>query len=93
MTDSKTVVVTGFGLFHNYKVNASWEVAQALHKTGIGKDLNINLVTINIPVSYKDVDQIVPKLWAQHKPVVNFSLFYIICMLLLFLSTLHNISV
>lgn len=77
MMDPKTVVVTGFGLFRDYKVNASWEVAQALHKTGIDKNLNINLVTINIPVSYKDVDQIVPELWAQHKPVVRFSLCYI----------------
>lgn len=77
MMDPKTVVVTGFGLFRDYEVNASWEVAQALHKTGIDKNLNINLVTINIPVSYKDVDQIVPELWSQHKPVVRFSLCYI----------------
>lgn len=64
----RTVVVTGFGIFRNYKVNASWEVAQVLPETGIADELNINLVTINIPVSYKDVDQIVPALWDQHKP-------------------------
>jgi len=68
----KTVVVTGFGLFRDYTVNASWEVAQVLPETGIAEELNINLVTINIPVSYKDVDQIVPKLWVQHEPAVSF---------------------
>lgn len=66
----KTVVVTGFGLFRNYKVNASWEVARVLPETGITEELNINLVTINIPVSYKDVDQIVPTLWVQHDPAL-----------------------
>jgi len=67
----KTVVVTGFGLFRDYKVNASWEVARLLPETGITQELNINLVTINIPVSYKDVDQIVPALWIQHEPDVS----------------------
>jgi len=68
----KTVVVTGFGLFRDYIVNASWEVARILPETGIAEELNINLVTMNIPVSYKDVDQIVPTLWVQHEPAVSF---------------------
>lgn len=68
---SNTVIVTGFGLFRNYQVNASWEVAQVLSGTGIADELNINLVTINVPVSYEDVDQIVPGLWAQYKPAVS----------------------
>jgi len=67
----KTVVVTGFGLFRNYDVNASWEVARILPNIGIAEELNINLVTRNIPVSYNDVDQIVPILWAEYKPVVS----------------------
>lgn len=66
----KTVVVTGFGPFRDYCVNASWEVAKLLPKTGIADELNINLVTLNIPVSYSDVDQIVPKLWDEYKPTV-----------------------
>lgn len=68
----KTVVVTGFGLFRDHIVNASWEVARVLPETGIAEELNINLVTINIPVSYKDVDQIVPTLWVQYEPAVSF---------------------
>lgn len=75
---SKTVIVTGFGLFRDYKVNASWEVARALPETGLAKELNVNLITINIPVSYKDVDQIVPTLWDQHKPTVS----CVICLVL-----------
>lgn len=67
----KTVVVTGFGLFRDYDVNSSWEVARVLPETGIAEELNINLVTFLVPVSYKDVDQIVPSLWAQHKPAVS----------------------
>lgn len=68
----KTVVVTGFGLFRDLTVNASWEVARLLPETGIIEELNINLVTVNIPVSYKDVDQIVPTLWGQHEPAVSY---------------------
>lgn len=71
MMPSKTVVVTGFGLFQNYEVNASWEVARALPETGLAKELNVNLITINIPVSYKDVDRMVPTLWDRHKPTVS----------------------
>jgi len=67
----KTVVVTGFGLFRSYDVNASWEVARMLPETGIAEELNINLVTFNVPVSYKDVDKIVPTLWTEHKPAVS----------------------
>lgn len=75
---TKTVIVTGFGLFHDYKVNASWEVARVLPETGIAEELNINLVLFNIPVSYKKVDEIVPTLWAQHEPTVSFTIFYLV---------------
>lgn len=75
---TKTVIVTGFGLFRDYKVNASWEVARVLPETGIAEELNINLVLINIPVSYKEVDEIVPTLWAQHKPTVSFTVFSLV---------------
>lgn len=68
---AKTVVVTGFGLFRDYEVNASWEVARALPGTGIAEQLNVNLVTTLVPVSYTDVDRIVPKLWDQHRPSVS----------------------
>lgn len=67
----KTVVVTGFGLFRDYTMNPSWEIAQELHTTGIIEELDINLITTCIPVCYKDVDQIVPLLWSQHEPVVS----------------------
>ncbi|VVC34320.1 Hypothetical protein CINCED_3A022994 [Cinara cedri] len=66
----KTVVVTGFGLFRDYTMNPSWEIAQKLHTTGIIEELNINLITTCIPVCYKDVDQIVPLLWFQHEPAL-----------------------
>lgn len=73
---TKTVVVTGFGPFRDYQLNASWEIAQELPKTDIAKELNINLVTVHIPVSYKDVDHIVPTLWSQHKPDVSYIEFF-----------------
>lgn len=66
-----TVVVTGFGIFRDYVVNPSWEVARSLHSTNIIDELRINLVTTCIPVSYQDVDQMVPELWSQHEPVVS----------------------
>lgn len=69
----KTVVVTGFGPFRDYQVNPSWEVARQLPGTGVAEELNVNLVVVNVPVSYKAVDEIVPTLWDQHKPAVSFA--------------------
>lgn len=68
---ARTVVVTGFGPFRDYAVNASWEVARALPGTGLAEQLNVDLVTALVPVSYGDVDRIVPALWDRHRPSVS----------------------
>ncbi|XP_050541180.1 pyroglutamyl-peptidase 1 [Daktulosphaira vitifoliae] len=66
----KVIVVTGFGPFRQYKVNSSWEIAKCLFDTGIENELNCKLIKIEVPVSYKDVDEIIPKLWTEYKPTL-----------------------
>nr|XP_039259031.1 pyroglutamyl-peptidase 1-like [Styela clava] len=61
------VVVTGFGPFRDHKVNASWVTVQKMKETGgLGSDIELEIV--HIEVEYGTVDQVVPKLWKQHKP-------------------------
>jgi len=61
--------VLGFGPFASHKVNASWVAVQELVQTGgLGDD--INLVTIEIPVTYDDVSISIPEIWKTHQPKV-----------------------
>lgn len=61
------VVVTGFGPFRYYDVNPSWVVVQELKKICRPID-EFDLVIREIPVEYSSVQEIVPKLWEEHKP-------------------------
>jgi pyroglutamyl-peptidase len=70
------VLVTGFGPFSHYTVNPSWLAVKPLHNTvipqtpvddddeGVGPRPNrpIHITALEIPVSYEDVLEVVPKL-------------------------------
>ncbi|KAJ0174371.1 hypothetical protein K1T71_010517 [Dendrolimus kikuchii] len=62
------VLVTGFGPFANHPVNASWEGVRLMNKEEIEKKHNIELVLIEMPVTYENVDEFVPALWETHTP-------------------------
>lgn len=64
------VLVTGFGPFANFPVNASWEGVKLMNKDEIERKHNIELVQIEIPVTYESVDEFVPALWKTHEPKV-----------------------
>lgn len=66
------VLVTGFGPFANHPVNASWEGVKLMNKDEIEKKHNIELVQIELPVTYENVDEFVPALWETHEPKVCF---------------------
>lgn len=68
------VLVTGFGPFANHPVNASWEAVKLINKDELEKRLNIDLVLLEIPVTYENVDEFVPALWETHTPKVYFLL-------------------
>lgn len=68
------VVVTGFGPFANHPVNASWEAVRLINKDELEKRLNIDLVLLEIPVTYENVDEFAPALWETHTPKVFFQL-------------------
>lgn len=61
------VLVTGFGPFRDHSVNASWEAVKLLPNYKIE---GVNLHIKEIPVTYKDVEEIVPKLWKDLQPKV-----------------------
>ncbi|CAG2178113.1 unnamed protein product, partial [Oppiella nova] len=60
--DLPTIVVTGFGLFRNYKSNPSWDCVQRLRLKGV------NLRVEEIPVAYDEVDKRVALIWSRYKP-------------------------
>ncbi|CAK1584116.1 unnamed protein product [Parnassius mnemosyne] len=62
------VLVTGFGPFLNHPVNASWEAVKLMNKKELEKKYNIELVQLEIPVTYENVDEFVPALWETHTP-------------------------
>lgn len=66
------VLVTGFGPFINHPVNASWEAVRRMNKDELEKEHNIDLVLLEIPVTYENVDEFVPALWETHTPKVSF---------------------
>ncbi|XP_061720707.1 pyroglutamyl-peptidase 1 [Cydia pomonella] len=62
------VLVTGFGPFLGHPVNASWEAVKLMNKEVLEKEHNIELVTLELPVTYSNVDEFVPALWDTHEP-------------------------
>lgn len=65
------VLVTGFGPFVNHPVNASWEAVKAMDRERIEKKYDVELVQLEIPVTYENVDEFVPALWETHTPKVS----------------------
>ena len=60
------IVVTGFGLFRDYNVNASWEAVRGLKD--VWTDTKHELITEEIPVEYDFVLNNVPHKWSDVKP-------------------------
>jgi pyroglutamyl-peptidase len=60
------IVVTGFGLFRDYEVNASWEAVKGLPELWTDKDNN--LIIEEIPVEYDYIQKQVPEKWEDKKP-------------------------
>lgn len=67
---TNTVVVTGFGPFNKHNINASWEAVKLLPGSGLEKELGIQLVVDEVPVSYESVGTKVPQMWDRYKPLV-----------------------
>ncbi|CAG4989383.1 unnamed protein product [Colias eurytheme] len=62
------VLITGFGPYLNHPVNASWEAVKIMNKDEIEKKHKVELVQIEMPVTYENVDEFVPALWETHEP-------------------------
>lgn len=57
--------MTGFGLFNTYKVNASWEAVKLLNDR---KFPGYKLITVEVPVTYKYIEENIDLLWSKYKP-------------------------
>lgn len=73
------VLVTGFGLFAGYSVNPSWEAVKNMNKEAIERKHDCELIIMEIPVSYKLVDEIIPELWKTYNPKVRVLKIYFVC--------------
>ncbi|KAL6063263.1 hypothetical protein STEG23_011718 [Scotinomys teguina] len=67
-SQSRCVVVTGFGPFRQHLVNSSWEAVKELSKLGLGVDTNIQLRTMQLPVDYREVRQRLTTIWEDFQP-------------------------
>ncbi|XP_016056413.1 PREDICTED: LOW QUALITY PROTEIN: pyroglutamyl-peptidase 1-like protein [Miniopterus natalensis] len=65
---SSCVVVTGFGPFRQHLVNSSWEAVKELSKLGLGRDMDVELRTLQLPVDYREVKQRVTRIWEDLRP-------------------------
>ena len=64
----QTVLLTGFGPFHNHPVNASWEIVKQIKS--LWSNANFNLEIREIPVVYSAVTSYVPKLYDELRPAL-----------------------
>ncbi|XP_054569159.1 pyroglutamyl-peptidase 1-like protein [Eptesicus fuscus] len=62
------VVVTGFGPFRQHLVNSSWEAVKELSKLGLGRDTEVELRTLQLPVDYREVKRRVTRIWEDLQP-------------------------
>nr|XP_027196541.1 pyroglutamyl-peptidase 1-like [Dermatophagoides pteronyssinus] len=62
----ENVILTGFGLFRAYKINPSWEAVQLIDECQFGS--NIEIIKIQIPVAYNEVERIVEEIWTKYQP-------------------------
>ncbi|KAL9617039.1 MAG: hypothetical protein Q9160_008156 [Pyrenula sp. 1 TL-2023] len=65
------VLVTGFGAFHDIKVNPSYEIASRLPSslnTINGTNVSLIIYPSPVPVAYNVVQTLVPRLLEEHRP-------------------------
>ncbi|XP_033287348.1 pyroglutamyl-peptidase 1-like protein isoform X1 [Orcinus orca] len=67
-SQSSCVVVTGFGPFRQHLVNSSWEAVKELSKLGLGRDMEVELRILQLPVDYREVKQRVTRIWEDLQP-------------------------
>ncbi|XP_036037587.1 pyroglutamyl-peptidase 1-like protein [Onychomys torridus] len=67
-SQSRCVVVTGFGPFRQHLVNSSWEAVKELSRLGLGEDTNIELRTLQLPVDYREVRRTLATIWEDLRP-------------------------
>jgi len=72
MSDNNLIIVTGYGPFAGHeKVNASWEAVKLLPDEVKVRDTVFIIKKIEVPVVYKEVDQVVKEIWDEHPSVIK----------------------
>ena len=60
----KRILLTGFEPFHEYNINSSWSLVDSFENTTSG----IECIKFRLPVEFRAVSSIVPKMLKQYKP-------------------------
>lgn len=60
----KRILLTGFEPFHEYNINSSWSLVDSFENTTSG----IECIKLLLPVEFRVVSSIVPKMLKQYKP-------------------------
>lgn len=69
-SNKNIVIVTGFGPFGHYKINASWEAVKLIPSFLDTDKTDIKLIIEEIPVEYEETLARIIKLQEKHKPIV-----------------------
>uniref|UniRef100_A0A8C6WBR5 Pyroglutamyl-peptidase I-like n=1 Tax=Nannospalax galili TaxID=1026970 RepID=A0A8C6WBR5_NANGA len=67
-SQSRCVLVTGFGPFRQHLVNSSWEAVKELSKLGLGMGTDLELRTLQLPVDYREVKERLTRIWEDFQP-------------------------
>lgn len=71
-TPKNLIFCTGFDVFGGHEDrNASWEAVKLLPDTIKHQSIEYTLEKLKIPVTYKDVDELIPKIWSRNPKVNN----------------------
>ena len=65
------VFVTGFEIFGDHDVNASWSAVQLLPSLRVEEEFNVRLVIDELPVRYAYVPTYLRVVWEELKPHVS----------------------
>jgi pyrrolidone-carboxylate peptidase len=65
------VLVTGFEIFGEHVVNASWAAVQMLPSMGVDDEFNVRLVIDELPVKYAYIPTYLRVIWEELKPHVS----------------------
>lgn len=71
-TTQNLIFCTGFDVFGGHEnLNASWEAVKLLPSSIKHESVEYSIEKLKVPVTYKDVDEVIQKIWERNPKVSN----------------------